>query len=86
MRSSAAPAESPEQNVWTKNTNLRIAAGPAENAPILRSFSGARPTVSKTQDCYTFERFASRPDVIHTTYYYHHKRKRFGFKEETKWS
>jgi hypothetical protein len=64
----------------------RHALESAENGPISRSFSGSELTGSKGEDCYTFERFASPPDVIHTAYYNHHKRTTHGLKEETKWS
>ena len=59
---------------------------PAENGPILRSFSAAGLTVSNVVDCYTFERFASSSDEIRTTYYYHYKRTTPYLKEETRWS
>jgi hypothetical protein len=58
----------------------------AENARFLRCFSAAALTSCFDEDCYTFEGFAPIPDEIHTTYYYHYKRKRNGLKEETKWS
>lgn len=72
--------------MWTKFAMNRKADETAENGQISRSFSSARLTVRKDRDCYTFERFASRPREIRTTYYYHYKRNRFGLKEETKWS
>lgn len=58
----------------------------AENGSILLRFSAGRLTVRNEEDCYTFEHFASNPDVIRTNYYYHYKRMRFGLKEETTWS
>ena len=69
-----------------KNTEMRKALEPAENASILRTFYGAHPTGPNDVDCYTFERFASIPGEIHTYYYYHYKRKRVVLKEETTWS
>lgn len=68
--------------------NMENATRPetAENAAILRTFSGARPTGSNREDCYTFEGFASSPAEIHTTYYYHYEKPILGLKEETKWS
>lgn len=86
MLLSTAPAESTAEIVWSDLALLRRAAKPAENGPILLCFSAFRCTVRNGEDCYTFEHFASDPDVIHTTYYYHYKRIRLGLKEETTWS
>lgn len=83
---SATPAETGMDIVWMDWCDDARAPEPAENGPFSRSFSASRCTGSRGEDCYTFERFASRPDVIHTAYYYHHKRTRIGLKEETKWS
>ena len=79
-------AESPVEIVWTKNTDERDLPRFAENGPILRSFSAPETTGCAKQDCYTFERFASSPDVIRTAYYYHYKKPILGLKEETTWS
>lgn len=65
---------------------LRSPTQTVENKEILRSFLPLRSAGRKGEDCYTFERFASGPDVIHTTCYYHYKRSRLSLKEETKWS
>jgi hypothetical protein len=69
-----------------KNANLRRSPGPAENAPILRSFMESQPAGRKVQDCYTFERFASNREDIRTAYYYHYEKHILGLKEETTWS
>jgi hypothetical protein len=45
-----------------------------------------RCTGRNDEDCYTFEAFASVPDVIHTPCYYYDKKLRLGLKEETTWS
>jgi len=83
---STAPAESVVEIVWTNSPELRRVSEPAENGPILSTFSASRLTGSNDEDCYTFEHFASTSDVIRTTYYYHYKRIRNGLKEETTWS
>ena len=57
-----------------KKTELRNAAGAAENGPISLSFLLSGLTGPKGQHCYTFERFAALPVEIHTYYYYHYKR------------
>ena len=69
-----------------KNTTGRRVSETAENLNILRSFSALETTGCTTRDCYTFERFASSPDVIRTAYYYHYKKPILGLKEETTWS
>jgi hypothetical protein len=83
---STEPAESPIEIVWSDFAFLRNPSGPAENGPILPLFSIWQLTGPKDEDCYTFEHFASSPDVIHTYYYYHYKRIRIVLKEETTWS
>jgi hypothetical protein len=80
------PAESPAHIVWMDFADSGTRSEIAENGPILRSFLPVRCTGSNGEDCYTFERFAPIPGEIHTYYYYHYKRKRFGLKEETTWS
>lgn len=72
--------------MWMDFAENRKDTRPAENGPILRCFYDHRLTGSKSEDCYTFEHFASDHDVIHSPYYYHYKRNRVGLKEETKWS
>jgi hypothetical protein len=72
--------------MWTEIAIRRARRGTAENGLFSRSFSMLRLTGGKRRDCYTFEQFASSADDIRTTYYYHYKRKRFGLKEETRWS
>jgi hypothetical protein len=72
--------------VWTKSTASRATIEPAEKRPILRSFLLSDPAGRHDEDCYTFERFASSPHDIRTTYYYHYKEKILGLKEETTWS
>ncbi len=83
---SAQPAESLDEIMWTKMTIGRPTLETAENGLFSRSFLVAELTGAKRQDCYTFEHFASSPDEIRNTYYYHYKRKRIGLKEETTWS
>ncbi len=58
--------------MWTDFARLRSSSEPAENGPILLRFSAPRLTGSEGEDCYTFEHFASNPDVIHTYYYYYY--------------
>lgn len=72
--------------MWTEIAIGGPGLGTAENGLFSRNFSGSGLTGRKEQDCYTFEGFASRPDDFRTYYYYHYKRKRFGLKEETRWS
>jgi hypothetical protein len=79
-------AESSVEMVWTENTIDRDLSETAENHRILRSFSAPETTGCAKQDCYTFERFASSPDVIRTTYYYHHKKHILVLKEKNQWS
>lgn len=86
MNKSAAPAESTDEIVWMIFVGDRKDLRSAENRGNLHSFSTSGLTKKKAEDCYTLERFASRPDEIHTAYYYHYKRNTLGLKEETKWS
>ncbi len=72
--------------MWMKFRGDRITSAIAENGPILRSFFDARCTRLNSEDCYTFEGFAPRPDVIRNTYYYYYKRNTLFSKEETTWS
>ena len=72
--------------MWMKFAQNRKGIRTAENGPILRCFYHLRLTGSKSEDCYTFEHFASDRDVIHSPYYYHYKRNRVRLKEESKWS
>lgn len=58
----------------------------AEKNAISRSFVGLQSTGREREDCYTFEHFASRSDVIRTTYYYHYKKSILVLKEEGPWS
>jgi hypothetical protein len=83
---SAIAAETPDEKMWSKNALRRTSPQTAENPGNLRSFSYLRLTAAREHDCYTFERFAPNRQVIHTAYYYSHKRKRIGLKEEAKWS
>jgi hypothetical protein len=78
--------ESIVENVWMKNADARVSVEHAENGPILRSFLWFETTGRQSEDCYTFERFASNREDIRTTYYYHHKKHILGLKEETTWS
>jgi hypothetical protein len=86
LRLSAGAAESPAQFMWTLFVPRCKSAPTAENGPISLSFLPSGLTGAKGQHCYTFERFASSPDEIHTYYYYHYKRIRVVLKEETRWS
>jgi hypothetical protein len=86
VQDSTEPAESPDEMVWMKNTTDCKSDRTAENGPILHSFLMVETTGRKSHDCYTFEQFAPRPDVIRTNYYYHYKRNILGLKEETTWS
>jgi hypothetical protein len=72
--------------MWMKSTAPATTVSTAENGPILHRFYGARLTGRKGEDCYTFEEFASIPDVIHTTCYYYYKRLSLSLKEVTEWS
>jgi hypothetical protein len=83
---SATPAESPTEIMRMKTTELRNAAGAAENGPISLSFHPLRSARRKGEDCYTFEYFAPAAAVLRSDYYYHYKRNRVVLKEETKWS
>ena len=69
-----------------ENATRRAETRTAENGPILHSFSCPETTGCQSQDCYTFERFASSPDVIRTTYYYHYEKYFLGLKEKNRWS
>lgn len=55
--------------MWMLSTLSPKLSSSAENDAILHRFYGLRLTGSQTEDCYTFEYFASNPDVIHTTCY-----------------
>jgi hypothetical protein len=83
---SAEPAERTPEIVWMKNAPRCTGFKTAENGAVLLRFLRVRLTGRKTEDCYTFERFASSPDEFRTYYYYYYKRKRVVLKEETKWS
>ncbi|HEX8173231.1 MAG TPA: hypothetical protein VF824_22035 [Thermoanaerobaculia bacterium] len=72
--------------MWKLFASPPETAQPAENLSVFRFFSSGLRTGRSGEDCYTFERFASSPDVIRTTYYYHYKRKRLGLKEEAPWN
>ena len=83
---STEPAESTTHNMWSDFAFAPKRAPTAENARFSHSFLMAETTGRKSHDCYTFEQFAPRPDVIRTNYYYHYKRNVLGLKEETTWS
>lgn len=72
--------------MWTEIALLRRTLQPAEKGPILHCFSTVRLTGSDRQHCYTFEYFASDPDVIRIPYYYLYKKNKNHLKEETTWS
>lgn len=69
-----------------KTTEMRNAAGAAENGPISLSFHPLRSTGPKGEDCYTFEHFAPAAAVLRSYYYYLYKENRVVLKEETTWS
>ena len=69
MRLSTEPAERSPENMWMFFTNSWKSSPAAENGPILHRFYGPGLTGPNAEDCYTFEHFASDPDVIHNTCY-----------------
>jgi hypothetical protein len=58
----------------------------AENAAVFRNFPRWKLTGPRGEDCYTFERVATRGHEIRSDYYPYYKKKRRRMKEETTWS
>ncbi len=69
MKLSTAPEERSPKIMWMKSTGSARNLSSAENGAILHWFYGPQLTGRKSEDCYTFEQFASIPAVIHNTCY-----------------
>jgi hypothetical protein len=86
MMFSAAPEESPTENMRMLFDATRRIGKTAERCGKRGCFSAEEPATFSDPDCYTLQTFASNSREIRSAYYYYYKRTRAGVKEETTWS
>ena len=84
---SAAPAETPAENLRTKSSSIRGFLEVAENGDVLRRFSSEKPTVCDEDELlYSADLCSVCSDFPHASTAITTKKKKMFLKEEETWS